>query len=80
MTPCYSTLISTAQLQALLDSSAPCMVFDCSCDLMQPETGPAQYQQAHIPGAVYAHLDNNLSAKGERSITCLLYTSDAADE
>jgi thiosulfate/3-mercaptopyruvate sulfurtransferase len=69
MTPCYSTLISTAQLQALLDSSAPCMVFDCSCDLMQPETGPAQYQQAHIPGAVYAHLDNNLSAKGERSIT-----------
>jgi thiosulfate/3-mercaptopyruvate sulfurtransferase len=45
------------------------MVFDCSCDLMQPETGPQQYRQAHIAGAVYAHLDNALSAKGDRSIT-----------
>jgi thiosulfate/3-mercaptopyruvate sulfurtransferase len=65
----YSTLISAAQLQTLLTSQTPCMVFDCSCDLMQPEMGPAQYQAAHIPGAVYAHLDNALSAKGERSIT-----------
>ena len=67
--PAFTTLVSAAQLQALLASAAPCMVFDCSCDLMQPATGPAQYQQAHIPGAVYAHLDNNLSAKGERRIT-----------
>jgi thiosulfate/3-mercaptopyruvate sulfurtransferase len=65
----YTTLISATQLQALLDSNQPCMVFDCSCDLMQPAVGPAQYQEAHIPGAVYAHLDNHLSAKGERSIT-----------
>jgi thiosulfate/3-mercaptopyruvate sulfurtransferase len=69
MTSPYSTLISAAQLQTLLDSQAPCLVFDCSCDLMQPETGPAQYQEAHIPGAVYAHLDNALSSKGARSIT-----------
>ncbi len=68
-TSAYTTLISAAQLQALLDSNTACMVFDCSCDLMQPQTGPAQYQEAHIPGAVYAHLDNALSAKGERSIT-----------
>jgi thiosulfate/3-mercaptopyruvate sulfurtransferase len=67
--PAYTTLISAAQLQVLLDSKTPCMVFDCSCDLMQPEMGPAQYQEAHIPAAVYAHLDNALSAKGERSIT-----------
>jgi thiosulfate/3-mercaptopyruvate sulfurtransferase len=65
----YTTLISAAQLQSLLASQAACMVFDCSCDLMQPATGPAQYQEAHIPGAVYAHLDNSLSAKGERAIT-----------
>lgn len=65
----FTTLISVAQLQAQFDSKAPCMVFDCSCDLMQPETGPAQYREAHIPGAVYAHLDNALSAKGDRSIT-----------
>jgi thiosulfate/3-mercaptopyruvate sulfurtransferase len=69
MTAHYTTLISAAQLQALLTSSAPTMVFDCSCDLMQPEMGPAQYADAHIPGAVYAHLDNALSAKGDRRIT-----------
>jgi thiosulfate/3-mercaptopyruvate sulfurtransferase len=68
-TTAFTTLISAAQLQTLLDSNAPCMVFDCSCDLMQPHIGPAQYQQAHIPGAFYAHLDNHLSAKGDRSIT-----------
>ena len=69
LTTPFTTLITPSQLQALLDSHAPCMVFDCSCDLMQPETGPAQYREAHIPGAIYAHLDNALSAKGERSIT-----------
>ena len=69
MTTPYTTLISAAQVQTLLAGNTPCMVFDCSCDLMQPETGPAQYQEAHIPGAVYAHLDTALSAKGERSIT-----------
>ena len=69
LTTPFTTLISAAQLQTLLSSQAPCMVFDCSCDLMQPAVGPAQYREAHIPGAVYAHLDNALSAKGERSIT-----------
>lgn len=68
-TSSYTTLISAAQLQTLLDQRAPVMVFDCSCDLMQPAIGPAQYQEAHIPGAVYAHLDNNLSSKGDRRIT-----------
>ena len=65
----YTTLVSAPQSQALLASGAPCMVFDCSFDLMQPETGPAQYLEAHIPGAVYAHLDQHLSSKGERRIT-----------
>jgi thiosulfate/3-mercaptopyruvate sulfurtransferase len=69
LTTPFTTLISAAQLQGLLSSQTPCMVFDCSCDLMQPETGPTQYREAHIPGAVYAHLDNALSAKGDRSIT-----------
>jgi len=65
----FTTLISATELQALQASGQPCMVFDCSCDLMQPATGPAQYQEAHIAGAVYAHLDNNLSAKGDRAAT-----------
>jgi thiosulfate/3-mercaptopyruvate sulfurtransferase len=65
----FTTLISAAELQALLASDQACMVFDCSCDLMQPEMGPAQYDAAHIAGALYAHLDNNLSAKGDRAVT-----------
>ncbi|MBI2748871.1 MAG: sulfurtransferase [Burkholderiales bacterium] len=58
----YTTLISVEQLQALLASGQPCMVFDCSFDLTQPQAGEAQYAEAHIPGAVYAHLDQHLSA------------------
>ena len=58
----YTTLISVAQLRTLLSSDQACMVFDCSFELMQPEAGDAQYQQAHIPGAVRANLDRHLSA------------------
>lgn len=65
----YTTLISAGQLQALLTSEAPSMVFDCSFDLMRPETGPAMYLETHIAGAVYAHLDTALSAKGDRAVT-----------
>jgi len=57
----YTTLISATQLQTLLASGQPCKVFDCSFDLMQPQAGEAQYTEAHIPGAVYAHLDRHLS-------------------
>ena len=60
----YTTLISVAQLQTLMASDQPVMVFDCSCDLMQPALGDAQYAQDHIAGAVRADLDRHLSAKG----------------
>ena len=56
----YSTIISVAQLQNL---QQPFMVFDCSFDLAQPDAGEQAYRAAHIPGAVYAHLDTALSAK-----------------
>jgi thiosulfate/3-mercaptopyruvate sulfurtransferase len=69
MPTAYTTLITVAQLQALQASGRAVMVFDCSCDLMNPESGPAMYAQARIPGAVYANLDNNLSAKGPRAQT-----------
>jgi thiosulfate/3-mercaptopyruvate sulfurtransferase len=60
----YTTLISAAELQALRAAGAPLMVFDCSFDLMNPAAGEEQYRKAHIPGAVYAHLDHALSDKG----------------
>ena len=60
----YTTLISVEQLQALQAAGARLMVFDCSFDLMNPAAGQEQYGKAHIPGAVYAHLDTALSDKG----------------
>ncbi|MDR3455442.1 MAG: sulfurtransferase [Rhodoferax sp.] len=60
----YTTLISAEQLQALTQGGQPLMVFDCSFELMQPTVGEQQYREAHIPGAVYAHLDTALSAHG----------------
>ena len=59
----YTTLISAPELQALLASGQPLMVFDCSFDLAQPEAGTQAYLASHIPGAVYAHLDRDLSLK-----------------
>lgn len=60
----YTTLITPEQLMALQASGAPLMVFDCSFDLADPTAGDDQYHRAHIPGAVYAHLDHALSDKG----------------
>jgi thiosulfate/3-mercaptopyruvate sulfurtransferase len=59
----YTTLIAATELQALIASGQPLMVFDCSFDLTSPSAGAQQFAQAHIPGAVYADLDKNLSAK-----------------
>ena len=54
-----STLVSTQELEAHLQDWR---VFDCRHDLMKPELGEQQYRQAHIPGALFAHLDRDLSA------------------
>ena len=59
----YTTLISADQLKQLAASGQALMVFDCSFDLMNPDAGEAMYLQAHIPGAVHAHLDHALSDK-----------------
>ena len=68
----YTTLISAEQLAALLKSEPPrtasgkpVMVFDCTFDLMQPELGPLQFDEAHIPGAIYVNLDKHLSSKND---------------
>ncbi|WP_027016662.1 sulfurtransferase [Comamonas composti] len=59
----FETLISVEQLARLQAGGQPLMVFDCSFDLAQPQAGREQYLQAHIPGAVFADLEQNLSAK-----------------
>ena len=63
----HTTLISAAQLQTLLTTPHNVRVFDCSFELMQPGAGDAQYEQAHMPGAVRADLDRHLSASKNAS-------------
>ena len=37
------------------------LIVDCRFDLAQPASGEAAYRAGHIPGALYAHLDRDLS-------------------
>lgn len=57
----YKTLISTEELQNQLNRDDTIIV-DCRFDLGDPNAGFEAYQTAHIPNAVYAHLDNDLSS------------------
>ena len=61
----FRLLISAEQLQALQQTDQPLMVFDCSFDLAAPEAGHQAFVAGHIPGAIYAHMDAHLSAKGQ---------------
>jgi thiosulfate/3-mercaptopyruvate sulfurtransferase len=51
------TLVSTEELAA----HPEWRVFDCRHDLAKPELGEKQYLEAHLPGALFAHLDRDLS-------------------
>jgi len=55
----HTTLVSTAELAAHLSDWR---IFDCRHDLMKPQLGEQQYRQAHIPGALFASLERDLSA------------------
>jgi thiosulfate/3-mercaptopyruvate sulfurtransferase len=55
-----STLVSTGELAANL---AKWRVFDCRHDLAKPDLGAEQYRAGHIPGALFAHLDRDLSGR-----------------
>lgn len=60
----HTTLISVDELQRLQAGGVPLMLFDCTFDLMNPASGQEQYRTVHIPGAVYASLDDALSDMG----------------
>lgn len=57
----HTTLITAATLQAHLDDP-DWVVVDCRFNLADPAAGRCAYQAGHIPGARYAHLDQDLSA------------------
>lgn len=56
----YTTLIEAAPLAAMLQDP-DVVILDCRFDLMRPEWGRQAYESGHIPGALYAHLDEDLS-------------------
>ena len=56
-----SILVSAAELEALLDDGR-CIAVDCRFELSDPDKGRALYREGHIPGAVYADLDRDLSS------------------
>ncbi|WP_298294115.1 sulfurtransferase [Thiomonas sp.] len=58
MTARYTTLISADALRQLPDA----FIVDCSHDLSNPQAGRDAYAAGHIPGAIFLHLDEDLSA------------------
>ncbi len=69
--PRYQTLIGAAELGAHLDelrsgqapaqASEDWLIVDCRFDLTAPQAGETAYRNGHIPLAIYAHLDRDLS-------------------
>ena len=55
----YTTLIKVEELKRELSDSR-LVIVDCRFSLEDTELGREQYLQGHIPGAVYAHLDEDL--------------------
>ncbi|MBL8226160.1 MAG: sulfurtransferase [Chromatiales bacterium] len=53
-------LVSVAELSAL--SPARAVVVDCRFDLARPGAGRTAWLEGHIPGARYAHLDEDLAS------------------
>lgn len=56
-----TTVVSTEQLAQHLNDP-DWIVFDCRFTLTNAEAGRAAYQQGHIPGARYVHLDDDMSS------------------
>ncbi len=56
----YRTLIDAKSLAGLA-GQANVVVVDCRFELANVDAGERAYREAHIPGAVYAHLDRDLA-------------------
>lgn len=57
----FKTLISAAQTRDLLAHRAPLVLLDCSFDLADTAAGERAWAAGHLPGALHAHLDRDLS-------------------
>ena len=57
----YRTLITAAELARLRAAGTPLVLLDCGFDLTDALAGERAYAAGHLPGAVYAHLERDLS-------------------
>ena len=58
----HAKILFSAQELHALQTGGNCLVVDCRFVLADPGTGYKAYLESHIPGAVYAHLDDDLSS------------------
>ncbi|KPJ95180.1 MAG: 3-mercaptopyruvate sulfurtransferase [Gammaproteobacteria bacterium SG8_11] len=86
----YSTLISTDQAYQYLNESQ-WLFIDCRYYLDKPKQGRQEFSQSHLPGALYAHLDRDLSSAVVPGVTgrhplpgvdtlCQLFSSWGVDQ
>ena len=58
----HAKILFSAQELHALQAEGNCLVVDCRFVLADPGAGYKAYLESHIPGAVYAHLDDDLSS------------------
>jgi thiosulfate/3-mercaptopyruvate sulfurtransferase len=66
-TPTFTMLIEPQELAALARADPSVAIVDCRHDLTRPSWGAEAFAASHIPGAVFAHLDQDLSGPITRS-------------
>ena len=62
----HQILLSVQELGTALENTE-CVIVDCRFVLEDPGAGYEDFLESHIPGAVYAHLDNDLSSPATRN-------------
>src|SRR4051812_33798147 len=55
------TLISASELLGLQASQAELAIIDTSFDLADIDAGRRSFDEGHLPGSIYLHLDDDLS-------------------
>jgi thiosulfate/3-mercaptopyruvate sulfurtransferase len=58
----FTTLIEAGALRERLERGPATVILDCRFDLAAPDAGYQAYRIAHVPGARYLHLNEDLSA------------------
>ena len=62
-------ILSVGELKKLLHSDRQVRIVDVSFDIFDSDSGFHTHEDRHIPGAVYAHLDNDLSSPQIKGVT-----------